>query len=75
MGIKERKKAREADAAELKFPKWMREILAGELERRYGKGDPDARKVRDGSHALTTAIVSLNAMKRVAARLTEKRRK
>jgi hypothetical protein len=74
MGPRERKKALESDAAELKFPKWMREILASEMEKRYGKGEPDARKIRDGSHAMTTAIVSLNAMKRVAARITKQRR-
>lgn len=68
MGIRERKKALEMDAAECKFPKWLREILAEEMERRYGKGDPDARKIRDGNHAMTTAIVSLRAMKRVLKR-------
>ena len=64
-----------ADSEALPGPKWLRKILAEEMERRYGRDDEDAARIRSGQHAMTTGIVALAAMQRAIKEAPLRRRK
>lgn len=64
-----------ADEENLPGPKWLRDLLAKEMRQRYGWNDEDASRIERGEHGMTTAIVSMRAMRAAIKEAAKRRRK